>query len=400
MITQHDLTAITELVSQVFQIEAITYGEPKQPYLVRYQGFMKSTDITDSFDSLLSKLDPQDLIPLLRREDNHINLYIMPKLTPKKRLNPRLNLVLFILTLISVLITGGLYSIQTELPENFWQLLVQLVKNGWPFALSLLAILSAHEFGHYFAGRKNKVQVTLPYFVPFPLSFFGTMGAFINMRSIPKNRRALFDLAVTGPLSGLVVTIVVLMIGLNLSELNQLPLSAPSLGGLQMEGNSLLYLFLKYLSFGRLLPEPGGLNGLSLLVYWVRYFFTGQPFPWGAMDVMLHPVAWAGWAGMLVTGINLIPAGQLDGGHIFYTLFGKKIADRVFPFIVGALGLMGFFWNGWWMWALLVFILGRRHAEPLDQITELDPKRKWLGYLALFVFILTFIPVPITIVGG
>ncbi len=225
------------------------------------------------------------------------------------------------------------------------------------------------------------------------------MGAFINMRSQPKNRRALFDLAISGPLSGLIVSIIVLFIGLNLSKLNQIPLTIPSEGSFQMEGNSLLYLIIKFITFGKLLPEPQNISGLSLLAYWVRYFFTGLPFPWGATDVMLHPVAWAGWAGLLVTGINLIPAGQLDGGHIFYTLIGKKNADRIFPFIVGIMALMGFFWNGWWLWAGLIFFMGRRHAEPLDQITELDNKRKVLGILAMVVFILVFIPVPLTIIG-
>jgi len=165
-----------------------------------------------------------------------------------------------------------------------------------------------------------------------------------------------------------------------------------------MEGNSLLYLLLKFITFGKLLPQPQNLSGLALLVYWVRYFFTGQPFPWGATDVMLHPVAWAGWAGMFVTGINLIPAGQLDGGHIFYTLFGEKTAKRIFPIIIISLILLGFFSNVWWLWAVLIFMFGQRHAEPLDQITELDNKRKVLGYLAIAVFLLTFIPVPITIV--
>ena len=398
MITDHDLAAIDKLVGQHFSIQNITYADPKQPFIARYQGTLRAADTAAGFDQLSDALAAFNLVGLLRREEGDINLYILPKIETKKKLNPRLNLVLFILTVISVLATGGLYASGGDLPDSAGQLILRLARDGWPFALSLLAILSAHEFGHYFAGRRNQVQVTLPYFVPVPLSFFGTMGAFINMRSLPKNRRALFDLAVAGPLSGLVVTIVVLLIGLNLSVLSALPSAPPASGGLQMEGNSLLYLLLKFAVFGRFLPEPQGLSGAGLLLHWLRYFFTGQPFPWGALDVMLHPVAWAGWAGILVTGINLTPAGQLDGGHIFYALFGKRASERFSPFIVAALGLMGFFWNGWWLWAALVFLLGRRHAEPLDQVTELDPKRRWLGYLALVIFILTFIPVPITLV--
>jgi membrane-associated protease RseP (regulator of RpoE activity) len=275
-----------------------------------------------------------------------------------------------------------------------------LIKSGWPFALSLLAILGAHEFGHYFAGKKHEVQVTLPFFIPLPLSLFGTMGAFINMRSLPRNKRALFDLAISGPLSGLAVSIIALIIGLKLSTLSYLPLTPPPDGMLQMEGNSLLYLLMKFIIFGKWLPQPQDLSGLPLAAHWIQYFFTGQPFPWGALDVMIHPVAWAGWAGLFVTGVNLIPAGQLDGGHILYALFGHKVAQRIIPIIITALVVMGFFWNVWWMWAVLIFFLGRRHAEPLDQVTELDSKRRALGYMAIIVFILTFIPIPIMLIGG
>jgi membrane-associated protease RseP (regulator of RpoE activity) len=115
------------------------------------------------------------------------------------------------------------------------------------------------------------------------------------------------------------------------------------------------------------------------------------------MDVQIHPVAWAGWAGLFVTAINLIPAGQLDGGHILYVLFGRKNAQRVFPFILGLLVVMGFFWSGWWLWAALIFFLGRRYAEPLDQITPIDQKRKVLAVLALILFFLIITPVPLVV---
>jgi membrane-associated protease RseP (regulator of RpoE activity) len=399
-ITDHNLTELDTLIGQLFQIEDITYGGPKQPFVVRYRGLLISKDSAIGFGKIAEALSSHNLVPMLRSEEGCQVLYLIQEPEAKGKLNPRLNLVLFILTLISVLFTGGLYGTEGNLPSGTWQAIATLIKNGWAFAVSLLAILGAHEFGHYFAGRKNGVKVTLPFFIPFPLSMFGTMGAFINMRSVPKNRRALFDLAVTGPLCGLAVSIVVLFIGLSLSKLNQLPLAIPAGGGYQMEGNSLLYLLLKFISFGKLLPEPQAISGLPLLPYWVRYFFTGLPFPWGATDVMLHPVAWAGWAGLLITGINLIPAGQLDGGHIFYTVMGKQAADRAFPFIVGLLAALGIFWNGWWLWAALIFFFGRRHAEPLDQITELDGKRKFVGFLALIVFVLVFVPVPLTLIGA
>jgi len=113
---------------------------------------------------------------------------------------------------------------------------------------------------------------------------------------------------------------------------------------------------------------------------------------------MLHPVAWAGWAGILVTSLNLIPAGQLDGGHMLYVLVGKTWARRLLPVILIGVVALGFFWNGWWLWAALIFLLGRTHAEPLDQITTLDTPRRLLALLALVVFILVFTPVPLNII--
>jgi membrane-associated protease RseP (regulator of RpoE activity) len=398
MITDHDLAQLDSIVREYFEIQNITYGGPKQPFISRYQAIPKS-EVRMSFSGILEKISPMRLSAVIRREHGDIVLFLMPASKKKKIFNPVLNLIMFILTLLSVLITGGLYGFQGTLPNGFWQTIMKLIQSGWPFAVSLLTILGAHEFGHYFAGLKNGVDVTLPFFIPFPLSLFGTMGAFINMRSVPKDKRALFDLAVTGPLSGALVSMIVLVIGLMLSEVSPIPAEPIAGSTLQMEGNSILYLLTKYAVFGETLPRPPGLDGIPLIAFWFRYFFTGEPFPWGAMDVMLHPVAWAGWAGFLVTGINLIPAGQLDGGHIFFTLFGRKAAQRVLPFIVGILAAMGVFWNGWWLWAGLIFLLGRRSAETLDQVTELDSKRRIIGYIALALFVLTFIPVPITIPG-
>jgi membrane-associated protease RseP (regulator of RpoE activity) len=170
-------------------------------------------------------------------------------------------------------------------------------------------------------------------------------------------------------------------------------------GMVQMEGNSIIYLAAKYITFGRLLPEPATYGGVSPFLYWLRYFFTGQPVPLGATDVFIHPVAFAGWAGLLVTSLNLIPAGTLDGGHVVYSLFGEK-ARRAYPFILLSLVGLGFFWNGWWIWAVLLLWLGRVHAEPLDQITRLDPARLAVAALAIAVFILTFSPVPLSLFSG
>ena len=195
---------------------------------------------------------------------------------------------------------------------------------GLPFALALLTILGCHEFGHYLMGRHHGVHLTLPYFIPFPLPPFGTMGAVINMKEPPKNRNHLLDIGLAGPFAGLIIGIPILLLGLSLSNLEQIPTVVPQGSMLQLEGNSLLYLFLKFLMFGRLLPAPVSFAGSPEWLYWVRYFFTGRPAPLGAMDVTLNPVAFAAWGGIFVTALNLIPAGQLDGGHVTYVLLGRK----------------------------------------------------------------------------
>jgi membrane-associated protease RseP (regulator of RpoE activity) len=212
------------------------------------------------------------------------------------------------------------------------------------------------------------------------------MGAAILMRGIPKNKRVLFDIGVAGPLAGLVVAIPVLFIGLSLSTTTTL-LASPN--GF-LEGNSLFYLIAKYLSFGQWLPAPAAPHGIF---YWLQFFFTGSPIPFGGQDVLIHNVAFAGWAGLLVTALNLLPAGTLDGGHVIYALLGEK-ASKAFPYILGLLAVLGIFWSGWWIWAVLLLWLGRVHAEPLDQITPLDTSRRMLAVLVIILFVLTFSPVP------
>jgi membrane-associated protease RseP (regulator of RpoE activity) len=267
---------------------------------------------------------------------------------------------------------------------NFW--------DGLPFAISLMAILLAHEFGHYLIGKKHKADVTLPYFLPLPIpGGIGTLGAVIQMRTPVKNRRSLLDIGIAGPIAGLVVAIPVLLLGLSLSKLG--PIQSPS----QLEGNSILYLILKYAVFGRLVPAPIDYNGVEPFFYWVRYVITGTPTPVGGMDVQLNPIAWAGWVGLLVTSLNLIPAGQLDGGHVMYALAGKRVRNWLIPIVV-MLAVLGFFWSGWWLWVFLLFLFGRVSDEPLDQITQLDRRRKWVAVLVLLLFILVFIPIPLVLI--
>lgn len=384
-------------VRRIFRVDDVTVGSMQQDYLRRYRGHLLAEDSIAAYDQISQALQPYHFTPLFRKDETTQYILIVPEAPQPKPARRWINLLLFVLTVLSVIVSGGLFNSTTALPADFWQAALQVIHNGWPFAVSLIAILGIHELGHYFAGRAHGVKVTLPFFIPLPFTQLGTMGAFISMQSTPKNKRDLMDIGAAGPLAGFIVSLIVLWIGLSGSTLSVIPSTIPQGQALQMEGNSIVYLLMKYLHFGLLLPQASGLSGSALWLHWLRYFFTGSPSPLGSLDVTISPVAWAGWVGLLVTSLNLIPAGQLDGGHIFHLLFGQKNARKVLPVILVVLVLLGFGWSGWWLWAALVLLFGRSYAEPLDQITELDGKRRFLGIVMLIIFIITFSPVPMVL---
>jgi len=318
-------------------------------------------------------------------DENDVSLQVLAGAVPKQASNPWINLVLFIVTVLSTLWVGALSELpaaaRADLAATF---LPQNLIRGWPFAVTLLGILTAHEFGHYFAARYHKVAVTLPYFIPMPLGF-GTLGAFIRLKEPVPDRRKLFDIGVAGPLAGVVLAIPLLFIGLQSTPIGTLPVGQPYM----LEGNSILYYTAKVYTFGRPLPDPE----------------TGE-------DVMMDqaPVAWGAWIGLLVTALNLLPVGQLDGGHTVFALFGKKaryinmtalalmaifavaglaVVQQYVPFLE-AIG-----YSGWFVWLALIFFIVRPYHPPaLDDVTTLDATRRLIGYLVILLFILTFIPVP------
>jgi membrane-associated protease RseP (regulator of RpoE activity) len=397
-----DTEFVTSLVSRIFRIEAITWGDlnsKKHNYIADFRGSFRLNDTEKAYDTLSASLRPSNITPLFRSKDGNSHIILVPGVFNPKASNVWINIILFALTVLSVFFTGMLYSYEGPTTGGMSVILPHLaaaIGGALAFTAALLSILLAHEFGHYFMARRHKTAATLPYFIPFPFSPFGTMGAVIVQKESHRNKRILLDIGLAGPLAGLVVAVPVLFIGLSLSTLDTIPLDAG--GGLFMEGNSILYLLAKFAVFGQWLPEPVSFGALSPIAYWVTYFFTGQPSPLGAVDVHLHPVAFAGWAGLLVTALNLIPAGQLDGGHIMHGLLGRK-ASIFLPFILISLIVLGFFWPGWWLWAFLIFFMGRAYAEPLDQVTPLDRRRKYLAVLAVLIFFLVFTPIPLTIIG-
>ncbi len=240
---------------------------------------------------------------------------------------------------------------------------------GWPYALGIVLILGTHELGHYFAARRHGIPVTLPYFIPLPFGFFGTLGAFIQLRAPIRNRKAMLDVGVTGPLAGLAFAIPILLLGLLTAEVKALPTDSSYI----LEGNSILYSLSKWLVFGQILPD-------------------------GRMDVFINQLTQAGWTGLFVTGLNLIPIGQLDGGHVLYTLFGDRARLLYWPAVLIMTVLAVVVSDAWFLWVMLLLFFGRTYATPLDMLTPLDSRRRWIALAALIVFVLVFVPNPLTLV--
>ena len=365
---------IEQLVADLFTTYDVTLGAPGQPNMVRLRGHLQFPS-DRAYPQLAARLRQIGYTAALRHDPklDLDELLVIPGILPQvERSRLGVHALLLGATILTTLYVGAGMS-EARPPDDLWWPLFHFWE-GWPFSLSLLSILLAHELGHYFAGRHYRVPVSLPFFIPVPVPDFlgnvlGTMGAVIRMKAPVTNRRVMLDIGAAGPLVGLIVAIPVLIVGLSLSEVQPLPLDQPY----SMEGNSLLYLLIKYLLFRQWLPSHG-------------------------VDVFIHPVAFAGWAGLLVTSLNLIPAGQLDGGHVLYSLLGDQARKLSWPIILALAALGLFLWPGWFLWAGLVFLFGQGHPGPLDSITRLDTKRKILAVVVLLVFVLTFTPVPLTIV--
>jgi len=246
---------------------------------------------------------------------------------------------------------------------------------GLPYSIGLLIILGAHELGHYFAARQHHIQVTPPYFIPAPFALV-TFGAFISMRGTVQDRRALFDVAVAGPLAGLVFAIPALVIGLQYSTVVATN-AAPELSHSGVDiGSSFLMSILSKLALGSAATEGHRL--------------------------ILHPLAFAGWLGLLVTALNLLPVGQLDGGHIAHALFGSRRAHIISAVALVLLFFLAFFvWPGLMMWIFIVFfIAGTRDTPAANDLTPLDPPRRALGYFAFVLLALILVPVPHNLYGS
>jgi len=352
--------AVEEVFGIDFENEATA-----PPVTASYSGHLL-IDSVEAYDNLDTALAPLDHLPVFLVENGRqVVRAVRGRIHPQPRpVWP--NAVLFALTVLSLLFVGS--TMQNPQLNSVFDLL-----RGWPYALGIILILGTHELGHYFVARHHKVAVTLPYFIPMPIGL-GTMGAFIQLRQPMRNRRILLDVGAAGPLAGMVVAIPILLIGLKTSPVLPSPImdifflkTNTVIFGL--EGNSILYALAKIAVFGHFLPD-------------------------GMRDVFINQLASAGWTGLLVTALNLIPVGQLDGGHVVYSLFGERARLAFLPALV-ILGILAFLYEGWIIWLILLLWLGRLYAVPLDQITKLDSRRQIIAIIALIVFVLVFMPIPL-----
>ena len=310
----------------------------------------------------------------MEEEKKEVPVQEWKRLLFSKKKSIWLNVLLFIVTLFSTFFVGIDWSLNYKYAEVLAQnskfpISLEILSDPQIISLSiiyaavLLGILLGHELGHFLTCRYYKINATLPYFIPAP-TLIGTLGAFIKIKSPITKKQQLFDIGVAGPLTGFILSLPALIYGLSISKV------VPSVP----RENTLIF------------GEP------LLLKIIERMIFKGIP---SEFDVVLHPVAFAGWVGILVTALNLFPVGQLDGGHVSYALIGSK-SRNLARFFLGIFIVMGIvFWVGWFIWAFIILFLGLRHPRVLDEETHLSPRRKFIGYVVVLIFILSFIPDPL-----
>jgi len=345
-----------------FQIESflkevmdIEYSKMEHFSLV-WEGTFKIPE-KDALNYIKEKTDSLNLDVSFKNIENGVSLAFRPK--PEKRESKKwINVLLLIITFLTTLMAGALQQgINPVAP------ITNLFK-GLPFSLSIMIILGSHELGHYLMAIKNNVDATLPYFIPAP-HMLGTFGAVIKMRSPIRDKNALIEIGAAGPIVGFIFSTIAILIGLSLSKV-------ATISGNEgiILGDSILIKLLTKLYFADLTEGK---------------------------DVLLNPIAFAGWIGYFITAINLLPVGQLDGGHILYALVGEK--NRIIGYVTfGIVILLTPLWIGWAFWAMMIFLVIKfKHPPPLDGISPLSKKHKIIGIISLIIFLLTFVPAPFQI---
>ena len=350
--TESDFKSLLSKIDQHFMVKRV--GSQGDEFIA--QGTLLSGSSIDDIKKILKK-EPYSIEFQVIDNDLQLRAKFNDPIVIKFPKIPRINLILFILTIFTTLLAGAIMEGVNPLQNPLG------IINGWPFSITLMLILGFHEFGHYYYARKHNVNATLPYFIPAP-TFIGTFGAFIKIKSPIYRKDALLQIGAAGPIAGFIVAVPALIIGLSLSQV--VDINSAEIG--ITLGDSILMKFLIAVIF----PSLGN-----------------------AQDIMLHPIAFAGWIGLLVTMLNLLPIGQLDGGHIAYAMLGRK-HDKVAKFALLALIPMGLLSLNWLVWAILILVLMRttKHPPVNDVDVPLSEKNKRIGYICLAIFVLCFIPIP------
>ena len=350
-----EIERLRETVARHFTV----YGVVVTPLALTFQVAQPADgNVERPFDGLRQELVPKDYIPSLTRERGELLVHVQRR--PKQRFTGRsVNLAMLVITIVTTVFFGGAWNWSQYVNEQL--LSVDAILNGTLyFTLPLLAILGFHEMGHYVVAKHYKMQASLPFFLP-SVPPLGTFGAFISMRDPLPSRRALLDVGASGPLVGFAIAIPVTLAGLFLTAANPHPL-LPVSGQYEIINPSIFYGFL-------------------------QLFF---PLP---ANTALHPLAFAGWVGLFVTAINLLPAGQLDGGHIARALLGER-QGLISWGALGLLVVLSAWYTGWLIFAFLILIIGVRHPPPLNDLSRLDAGRTAVGILAVAILLSTFVVQP------
>lgn len=325
---------------------------------------VEPTTLEQNFEDLREEMAKSNYIPMITYDKGEHIITVAKKPTARYR-SSYVNIGLLVATFLTMVLAGALdwggYAGEG--------LTVDTVFMGMlTFTLPLMTILGVHELAHFFMARRRKVAASMPFFIP-SIPPLGTFGAFISLRDPIPNKKSLMEIGVAGPIAGLLMAIPFGIIGLMLTN-----------------------------SEARLVPLNVGSEGVMGISFPLLYMWLEQLVPITG-DYLMHPTAFAAWVGFLVTALNLLPVGQLDGGHVARALLGAR-AKYLSWVTVAILVAIGFFYTGWLLFALLILFLGARHPPPLNDITPLDTKRKAIGVLAFLILVVAFVPIPMIAISA
>ena len=358
-----EIELIKALVAKHFPVYDVRVSYDVVQFFCR----VEPTLLEDSFDRMREEMATQGYIPMITYEKGEHIVQVARKPKTKYR-SIYVNLVFLIITIFTTTLAGlSLWNGYADVPSGEGWAAENWLMGAVTFAIPLMTILGVHELAHYFMARRRNIAASLPFFIPGPPNLIGTFGALISIRDPIPNRKVMLEIGVAGPIAGFLLSIPLAILGLILTN----------------DG-------------ARLAPVNEGGSVISIS-FPAIYIWLEQLFPIHT-DYMLHPTAFAAWAGLFVTALNLLPVGQLDGGHVARALLGDKARYLSWATLAAMIALSMFFF-GWLLLAILVLFLGARHPPPLNDISRLGKKRTIVGVLTLSILLVGFVPQPLVIVG-